>query len=677
VARRPRGSTLTSGTAPAEDLAATFVQAIDAAANPCFLLLPIADATGRVVDFRCLYANARCHEPPFAAYMPILGRTLSDALAAAPGLGATLHKAYADAFGARQRRELVFAAGDTSIQQDIVALAETVWVTSRAVSRDGAGAEASALLSAEDKAKAAEETLHDAIETITVGFILYGPDRRVIAYNRRLAEMFPECAERLRVGATFDELQRTHMQATRHKWSQAEIDAFLAERARDFDTPNTGVEFRLPGNRWILVNERRTRAGGLVCTRTDVTEIKRREEALSILLDHPAGEDTFGVAARALATALGYRFAGVGLISADGQRVELQAFWSGDHLAEPISYPLPESPCGAVCHSRRLCFYPAAVAERFPQAALLRQLGAVSYIGDIFYDKDGNAVGHVFALNDAPDVDSAEKRAIVHLIAGWVGLECQRRWAETAMLEAKEQAESANLTKGLFLANMGHELRTPLNAIIGFAQMLAAGYGGPLAPRQAEYLRDIEASGAHLLQLVNDLLDLSKAEAGKLELNETTFALADTFAAVRQLVRDQVEPAGVALEVHAPAPTLKLFADELKLRQILLNLLSNALKFTPPGGAVTLGAALAPDGAASIRVRDTGVGIAPADVERVFTRYVRLETPLARHVPGTGLGLPLSRALTELHGGTLTLDSTPGRGTTATLRLPPARVKAG
>jgi signal transduction histidine kinase/PAS domain-containing protein len=671
--------------APAETVAATLLAAIEAAADACCLLRPIRDAGGGIADFRCAYANRRSGESPFAAHMPAIGATVGDALAAAPALEARLLSAYRTAALSGQPGSLtVAAAPGVWLSHSFVAVGDALWVSARDISaglRDlpasGAGRDSSAITSAEDKVRQAEEALSDAIETLTVGFILYGPDRRVLACNERLIEMFPENAALLRGGATFNELQRNHIATKQPHLSAAEVERRVEERARDFDKPQSTFEYQLPGNRWVLVSERRTRAGGLVGTRTDITEIKRREEALSVLLDHPAsGADTFGLAARALATGLGYRFAGVGLISADGERVELQAFWSGDRLGEPISYPLPNSPCGMVCHSRRLCFYPAAVTEQFPQAALLRQLGAVSYIGDIFHDKDGNAVGHVFALNDAPDTDGPAKRAIVHLIAGWVGLEHQRRLAEAAMAEAKEQAERANLSKSLFLANIGHELRTPLNAIIGFSQMLSAGYGGELKPRQAEYMRDIEASGAHLLLLVNDLLDLSKAEAGRLELSETVFPLADTFAAVRRFLREQAVPAAIRLEVTTPPPSFRLMADELKLRQILLNLLSNALKFTPAGGTVTLDAAVDADGGATIRVRDTGIGIASADIERAFTSFVQLQSPLTSPIPGTGLGLPLSRALAELHGGRLTLESTQGEGTTATLRLPPARVRA-
>ncbi len=250
----------------------------------------------------------------------------------------------------------------------------------------------------------------------------------------------------------------------------------------------------------------------------------------------------------------------------------------------------------------------------------------------------------------------------------------QRQRTEVELRGAKEKADSANRAKSEFLAMVSHELRTPLNAIIGFSAMLAGQVPIKLSPENTqEYATDIHRSGSHLLSLINDILDLSKAEVGKVEMNESAVDLHDVVLNSVGMVHGRADEAGVKLEFDVPADVPLLRADDRKLNQVLLNLLSNAIKFTPAGGTVAVRVASEKDGDVVIRVSDTGIGIAKHELERVFEPFVQLDSSLARKYEGTGLGLALSRRWIEFHGGTLVLESDLGIGTVAEIRLPRER----
>jgi signal transduction histidine kinase len=249
----------------------------------------------------------------------------------------------------------------------------------------------------------------------------------------------------------------------------------------------------------------------------------------------------------------------------------------------------------------------------------------------------------------------------------------QRRQLAVALgqVEAKSrEVETANRHKSEFLANMSHELRTPLNAIIGFSEVLRQQMFGTINPKQGEYLEDIQTSGQHLLSLINDILDLSKVEAGKMELQLSRFSLPAALESVLLMVRERAGGRGIALRTALDPAIDQLDADERKVKQVVLNLLTNAVKFTPSGGTVTLETKR--DGAGVlVSVRDTGVGIAPADQARVFEEFAQAGEAAASGQEGTGLGLTLSRRLVELHGGRIWVESEPGKGSTFSFTLPP------
>ena len=243
------------------------------------------------------------------------------------------------------------------------------------------------------------------------------------------------------------------------------------------------------------------------------------------------------------------------------------------------------------------------------------------------------------------------------------------------LIAAKEMAEAASRAKSDFLANMSHELRTPLNAIIGFASIMRDGKFGPLKKRYAEYAAMITDSGSHLLAIINDILDLAKAEANQLVLDEEEIELAHTVTLSMSILQDMSKRAGVVCTTDIQNDLPILVADAAKIRQIVINLLGNAIKFTNPGGMVRVVVRREADGAIAISVCDTGIGIPQDKIDLVLTPFGQVESVLARRHNGAGLGLPITKRLVELHGGTLTLESELGVGTTATIRLPRERLR--
>jgi signal transduction histidine kinase len=259
-----------------------------------------------------------------------------------------------------------------------------------------------------------------------------------------------------------------------------------------------------------------------------------------------------------------------------------------------------------------------------------------------------------------------------------VELRRQREAAYEALRIAKEKAEAASRVKSGFLATMSHELRTPLNAIIGFSDMMRHEVLGALGNEQYRtYASDIHDSGTHLLQIINDFLDLSKAEVGKLELHEEVFDLRKTVRSVRQLTKQSIRAARLAdaFDLAIDLPLLR--GDEHKTKQVLLNLVTNAVKFTPAGGRVVLDGQFEPTTGLTVTVTDTGIGIDPGDICRVLEPFEQVASTLARQHHGTGLGLPLVKAIMELHGGKIELKSEPGIGTRVSVTFPPERAVFG
>jgi signal transduction histidine kinase len=242
-----------------------------------------------------------------------------------------------------------------------------------------------------------------------------------------------------------------------------------------------------------------------------------------------------------------------------------------------------------------------------------------------------------------------------------------------SLVSERQEARNESNAKSVFLAETSHELRTPLNAIIGFSEMIRDGMMGPIDTRYRDYGSDIAGAGRHLQKVINDILDISKVESGRLELHEEVVSIEETLQECGRIILAMAKVANVTLDIEAHEAFPLLRFDPIRFRQILLNLMSNAVKFTPAGGHVGVSAAVTKD-AIVIAVTDTGIGMRREDIAIALKPFQQIDSALSRRFDGTGLGLPLAKALTELHGGTLEIESAPGEGTTVRLRLPRERM---
>jgi signal transduction histidine kinase len=368
----------------------------------------------------------------------------------------------------------------------------------------------------------------------------------------------------------------------------------------------------------------------------------------------------------------------VGVALPDGDMVRAAAHGASDPAQAAMfksRFPFPltrDYVNGVAILERRLVDVPDAEAEKDgPMAAGIQNFLASGYraITVMPMLRAGEAIGTIAILRLRPGPLSEKQLDLLRTFADQavIAIENVRLFKE--IQEKSAQLEVASRHKSEFLANMSHELRTPLNAIIGFSEVLSERMFGEVNEKQADYLKDIHESGSHLLSLINDILDLSKIEAGKMELELSEFDLPAALGNAMTLLKERAQRHGIALKVEINPDLGTLRADERKFKQIMLNLLSNAVKFTPEGGSVAVTAK--PNGTmVEISVADTGAGIAPEDQKSLFEEFKQLGPDHARKAEGTGLGLALTKRFVELHGGAIRVESAPGKGSTFSFTLP-------
>ncbi len=310
-----------------------------------------------------------------------------------------------------------------------------------------------------------------------------------------------------------------------------------------------------------------------------------------------------------------------------------------------------------------------AASKEFPRSQQLALAQGCRSVLCVPLIREGKAIGALSALRPAAGAFTDKEISLIGTFADQAVIAIQNATLFREIQDKSRQLEIANQHKSDFLSNMSHELRTPLNAIIGFSEVLVEKMFGEVNDKQLDYLKDIHSSGKHLLSLINDILDLSKIEAGRMDLDIAEFDLRSALENAITLVKERAQRNGITLSLEVD-PSLGVFrGDERKFKQILLNLLSNAVKFTPEGGKV--GVAARPEAnLVAFSVTDTGVGIASGDQELVFEEFRQVGSDYTRKAEGTGLGLALTKRFVELHGGTIRLESEPGKGSTFTFTIP-------
>jgi PAS domain S-box-containing protein len=506
----------------------------------------------------------------------------------------------------------------------------------------------------------AESRLKDAIEAINAGFAMFDPSDRLVAWNRQYADLWaasadaaiPDGRERilrlLRRGILFEELVRGLADAGAHRAAgMTDPEAWVEGRIAAHETPSNPIELRIE-NSWIRVSNHRTEDGGYVTLMTDITQLKQRGAEL-------AAQSSL---LRATLESLGE---GVAVVDFSGrflawnrqyaQLMGLPVTFSGGNLADAIAEQARAGEIDSESVASTLEGWRRAIATREPVHVERRREDG-THVEVLGLPVAG--IGHVIVVRDV----TKERRTMLQL------------------QEARDRAESSNRAKSAFLANMSHELRTPLNAILGFSEVMEQQLLGPIGnDRYVTYATDIRWSGNHLLQLINDVLDLSKIEAGRADLTEEILDVPSLARDCIRLLDERAREAGVEWNEAIPMRLPALKADARGVRQILLNLLTNAVKFTPSGGTVTIEAAIEKDGELALTVADTGTGIPESEIVHIFEPFrYRSNALVSRVKEGTGLGLSICKRLIEMHGGTIELRSRVDRGTSVTIRFPRNRV---
>ncbi len=509
---------------------------------------------------------------------------------------------------------------------------------------------------AEARAEAAHARLVRALESSADGVALYDGAGRLVLCNQRFRELlFPRLEGLVKPGAGFRDLMTLFAKSGRCQAAARDPQGWLAALTDARKSGESRVE-RLATGQWIRIKDHVSPDGDWITTIGDITRYKERETELIRL----AGEN------RRLAAAV--NATEVGVVIADMRDEERPLIFVNPAFTRMTGYSAEE----VIGRNCKFLQGPDSDAQTVELLGKALAEGRPIQTESRNRRKDGTPFWTRLTLDPVYGDDGK--------LQYFVGLQqdiTEQKQAEQELRDTKEMAELASRAKSDFLATMSHELRTPLNAIIGFSDILKDSLFGPLSERYRSYAKDIHNSGLHLLELINDILDLSKAEAGRIELHLEPIDLRATIERGISMIRHRAEQGGVKLRSDLPADLPWLEADQLRLKQILINLLTNAVKFSPPGSTVTASAALE-EGRLRVAVTDQGIGMAAEDIPRALEPFVQIDSALARtrQREGTGLGLPLSQRLAHMHGADFVVDSELDRGTTVTLRFPPERTLA-
>ncbi|MBE7636646.1 PAS domain-containing protein [Sneathiella sp. P13V-1] len=498
------------------------------------------------------------------------------------------------------------------------------------------------------RAEKAELILREALESIADAFVIFDAEDKLIAYNSQYKKLFPDVADILEPGVTFEELIRYQAMTSDLLESDEEKENWVQQRLEEHRNPDEAKEQIFKDGQIYRLSEFKTASGGTVAVRTNITDLRNRERALIHLNERL--EEAQSVAH-------------LGSWSKELSSNKLE--WS-DEVSRIMGYELGTIPHEYSYYTDRI--HPDDIDEMFDivRSALKEQDGyQVEYR---MVHPDGKVV-HVRELGKVVK-NSAGEPVALHGTMQDITAEQE---VEQELLEAKKKAEEGTKAKSMFLANMSHELRTPLNAIIGFAEVISKEIFGSINnEKYKEYSENILSSGQHLLSLINDILDYSRLEAGKFELDEVEAEMREILSWTELLLRPRAQEKHIALNVDLDTDLI-FSGDERKIKQVLINLVNNAVKFTPPNGVVDVFVEDSDFDHVRIVVQDNGYGISDEDLKQIMRPFVRTVNSMTRSIEGTGLGLPLSKSIVELHGGKLEMQSKQGIGTRVDVLMPRRR----
>jgi len=495
--------------------------------------------------------------------------------------------------------------------------------------------------------------LQQALDCSTDGFSVWDARNRLVYANAQVYRLNQAVGSPIDLGMTFEQFIRNRIAAGLIPEAASDPEAYVSRRMDLHQLGWRNLTVQMPDGRWILVRDHRMPDGGTATTSQDVTELKSAEQA------YRDSEQRFHDFVNASSDRFWEMDADLRFTTVVDTSVA-RRFPPASQLIGRTRWEIigtdPEDDPDIAAHT-------AVLAERQPFRDFRYELpapdGSMRFwrvSGVPVFDGTGKFTGYRGTSSDETEFSQELDRA--------------RRELQNAL----RQAEVANRAKSLFLATISHELRTPLNAIIGFSDLLVNRVFGPLGdPHYEEYANDIQVSGQHLLSLIEDILDLSRIEMGQIRLRLGHVDLRNETQAAVAMVKARRGQQIAEIQIDIPDTFPTLLADARLIRQILINLISNAAKFTAPDGQIRVTAERDGDGIV-FSVTDDGIGIDPADHGKVLRPFEQADNRLTRRYEGVGLGLPLTKAFVEIHGGTLALDSAVGVGTTITIRMPSERV---
>lgn len=526
------------------------------------------------------------------------------------------------------------------------------------------------------------------IESSPNGILVVDPERNVVLFNRRFRELW-KIPEEIIATRIDDAILKTGTLQVKDPQKFYDRVMYL------YDHPDVEgceeIKFkdgRVLDRHSATLRDRGGKYLGRVFTFHDITDRRRSEEILhgrNVMLEQLAAgaslRDVLSLLAQMAENVMPGALCSILLMEKDRRRLRHGAAPSLPELYNDAVDGIEIGPevgsCGTAAYTGKRVIVEDIMSHPFwvSYRAYAERAGLKACWSEPILSSKGEVLG-TFAIYyrevrapGAWDLDFIASNA--HL----AGIAIEHERSQEELAAARDQAEIANRTKTEFLANMSHELRSPLNSILGLAEIMKDELFGPMgSERYRGYADDVYQSAKHLLEVITDILDISKIEAGRLTLYEDDVDMAATIETCARLMYPRSSEAKVAIEKDVPAHLPYVFGDSRKIKQVLLNLLSNAVKFTPKGGTVTISARVNEGGEFCLMVSDTGIGIAPGNIEKALTAFTQIDSSWSRKYEGTGLGLPITKALVELHGGTLAIKSTLGAGTTVTVTFPAHRV---